>query len=235
MTRPLAATHFVLIGAGGLGGPLAYALAAAGARALTVCDPDIVELSNLQRQVQFTTADIGAPKVTALAAELGRRGYHRTRALPVRFEAATAAEILADGDVVIDGSDSLVTKFAVSDALTRRGLLGVIAGVLRYSGQVMALAPGRACYRCIFEEVPDDDDAQSCAHAGVLGAAVAIIAGHAALAALALARGDARDAGTLLSWNDVRRCDEPRRLAPTPRPACPACSQASGWSRQEAS
>ncbi len=122
----------VLIGAGGLGGPVAYALAAAEV-ALTVCDHDAVELSNLQRQVQFKSADIGRPKVEALADELARRGHSRSLLTPVqaRFGAGNAGDILAGADLVIDASDDCATKFAVNDQAMARGLPVVISSALR--------------------------------------------------------------------------------------------------------
>ncbi|HEU5060368.1 MAG TPA: ThiF family adenylyltransferase, partial [Kofleriaceae bacterium] len=168
-------TSFALIGAGGLGGPVAYALAAAGARSITVCDPDLVDLGNLQRQVQFTTADVGRPKVEALADELGRRGFARTaiRALPVRFAADTADLGLAGAEVAVEGSDDPATKFALNDLALARRLPFAIGGVERQAGQVFRGRPGAACYRCLFEAPPGDSDpAPGCADAGVLGAAV---------------------------------------------------------------
>jgi molybdopterin/thiamine biosynthesis adenylyltransferase len=239
--------HAAIIGAGGLGGPLAYALAQAGLR-LTLVDHDTVELSNLQRQIQFRTADIGRRKVDALADELVRRGCARDRIRPLalRFGPDTADAVLDGVDLVLDGSDDFATKFAVNDHAVRAGLPFVIGSVLRYGGQVFALdpagrsdAPGvsgldvtagsvrrRGCYRCLFEEPPTGDDAgPTCADAGVLGAAVAIIAGHAARAALALA-GPRRDRDMLAGlwiFDDVRTPERVRHVQFASRPTCPAC------------
>lgn len=238
--------HAAIIGAGGLGGPLAYALAHAGLR-LTLVDHDSVELSNLQRQIQFRTADIGRRKVEALAGELVRRGASpdRIRPLALRFDADTAAAVLDGVDIVLDGSDDFATKFAVNDHALAAGLPFVIGSVLRYGGQVFALdrisaigalgpldagasARHRGCYRCLFEEPPAGDDAgPTCADAGVLGAAVAVIAGHAARAALALA-GSRRDrdmlaGGGLWIFDDVRAPERVRHVQFASRPTCPAC------------
>jgi molybdopterin/thiamine biosynthesis adenylyltransferase len=242
----LAARHAAIIGAGGLGGPMAYALAHAGWR-LTLVDHDTVELSNLQRQIQFRTADIGRPKVEALADELARRGCApgRIRALPVRFEPATAAAVLAGVDIVLDGSDDFATKFAVNDHAVAAGLPFVIASVVQYRGQVFAHdarpwprpwprgrglraldAPG--CYRCIFEEPPGADEAgPTCADAGVLGAAVAVIGGIAARAALGVIRGsrgqDMLAGEGLWVFDDVRTLERVRHVPFVSRPSCLAC------------
>jgi adenylyltransferase/sulfurtransferase len=137
---------FAIIGAGGLGGPIAYALAAGGARSITICDPDVVELSNLQRQIQFTTADIGRAKAPVLAAELVRRGFpgERIRAVTARLCAANASTILDGADVAIDASDNLATKFCVNDAACAAGIRFVIAAVTRATGQVLAVIAGVA-------------------------------------------------------------------------------------------
>jgi len=215
---------FAIVGAGGLGGPIAYALAAAGARGLIICDDDQVDLSNLQRQVQFTTTDIGKDKVTALRDELLRRGYpgDQVSALKQRFTPANAASIIGEADVVIDGSDNFATKFAVNDACVADDKLCVIGGVLRYGGQVARVIPGRGgCYRCLFEEPPADDDAQSCATAGVLGASVAVIAGYAAQTAITIQR--EQESG-LVVVDDTRILGEPRRISYHSRPDCMVCA-----------
>jgi molybdopterin-synthase adenylyltransferase len=215
---------FLVVGAGGLGGPLCYAAAAAGA-GLVVVDPDVVELSNLQRQIQFTTADLGRPKVDALGDELLRRGHlrDRYRGIRGRFDAGSAASLLAElgpgPRVLVEGSDDLPTKFAASDAAVAHRVLAVIGGVLRDRGQVLGFAPGEACYRCLFEAPPDQ--APTCADAGVLGAAVAVIAGAMARAALALAAG--RPGGGLAVWDAISRQTGPRQVRYNRRHDCPAC------------
>lgn len=232
-------SRFTIIGAGGLGGPIAYALAAAGADSLTIVDDDAIDLSNLQRQVQFTTADIGRPKVEALADELVRRGYPRERIRPLaaRFTLDRAPALLHEPTVLIDGSDNFPTKFAVNDAAVASGTPFVIGGVLRYSGQVIAGVPGETgCYRCVFEAPPPDDaGADSCTSAGVLGASVAVVAGHVARAALALAAGDSSVAGELLVFDDLAAGALPRRVRFRRRPGCHACDSCSRAAAVEAS
>jgi len=217
-------TSFALIGAGGLGGPVAYALAAAGARRLVLCDDDRVELSNLQRQIQFTTGDLGRRKVDALAGELVRRGYPAAhiRSLALRFTRESAADVLDGVDVLVEGSDDPATKFAANDEAMARGLRLAIGGVERFAGQVLAAVPGAGgCYRCLFEEPPPAEAAPSCADAGVLGAAVAAVGGLLARAALELAAGSSGN--TLLVIDDVGARSTPRRVRYNPRAGCPAC------------
>jgi len=203
----------LVIGAGGLGGPIVAALAAAG-HAVRVCDDDVVELSNLHRQVQFATADVGRAKATVLAAAHGADG------VIARFTPATAAALARDADVIVDGTDDPATKFAVGDWAMARGVRHVIAGVLRWGGTVFSGAASHACYRCLFEDPPED--APSCGDAGVIGPACAVLGGLAARAALALASGDLADAGSLLTVDDLRRPWAPRRVRWERRAACPA-------------
>ncbi len=208
-----------MIGAGGLGGPITYALGAAGVR-VRICDPDVVDLSNLQRQVQFTTADVGRSKAEAIAGEAARRGID-VEAIAARFDGVQAR----DAAILIDGSDDPATKLAVGDWAVAHGRPHVIAGVLRWSGTVFSGAPGAACFRCLFEEAPDD--APTCSQVGVVGAACAVIGGLAARAALALLAGDLSDAGSILVVDDLRADLAPRRVRFGRRPGCPACSQVS--------
>ncbi len=207
-----------MVGAGGLGGPITYALAAARVR-VRICDPDVVDLSNLQRQVQFTTADVGRAKADALADEAARRGID-VEPIAARFSGA-----LADGcDLLIDGSDDPATKLEVGDWSVAHGRPHVIAGVLRWSGTVFSGAPGHACFRCLFEDAPDD--APTCAQVGVVGAACAVIGGLAARAALALLVGDRTGAGSILVVDDLRVPSPARQVHFERRPGCPACAQA---------
>ena len=207
-----------VLGAGGLGGPVATALAAAGCR-LRIVDPDVVELSNLQRQVQFTMADLGLAKATALAAKLG------ADAVVARFDATTTDAILDGCDALVDGTDSPEAKFAACDAAIARGLPYVIAAALRYGGNVFSGAPGSACYRCLFE-APDDAQGPTCADAGILGPVCACVGGLAARAMLRLAAGDARDAGTILVVDDLRAGLRPRRISFRPRAGCNCAARA---------
>lgn len=210
-----------IVGAGGLGGPLALALGSAGVE-LTIVDPDVVDESNLHRQVQFTVADVGKPKATVLAgAVVGRGG--RARGYQMRWRPDDADDISDDSDLIVDGSDDPVTKFAVADWAVAKGRPYVIAAALRYGGNALAGAPGFACYRCLFEEPVD---AATCQAAGVLGPVVGAIGGVAAALALGLLQGDRSHAGTIFVFDDLRHSREPRIVRFAPRPGCPSCAKA---------
>jgi molybdopterin/thiamine biosynthesis adenylyltransferase len=210
-----------IIGAGGLGGPIALSLGTAGFE-LAIVDHDRVELSNLHRQIQFTSRDIDQPKAVRLAEAVVSRGG-TARGISAQWTDQTAGELAGDADVIVDGSDDPSTKFSVSDWAVANGRCYVIAAALRYGGNVMAGAPGVACYRCLFEEPAE---VPSCADAGVLGPVVGAIGGVAAAVALALARGDRSLAGALLVFDDLRRATDPRIVRFAPRAGCPACARA---------
>jgi molybdopterin-synthase adenylyltransferase len=207
-----------IVGAGGLGGPIALALGAAGLE-LAIYDHDTVELSNLHRQIQFTTADLGRRKAACLAGLVIARGG-AAQGIPQRWEPETGAAC----DLIVDASDDPVTKFAVADWAVANGRAYVIASALRYGGNVMAGAPGVACYRCLFEEPATDQP--SCADAGILGPVVGAIGGVAAALALGLVRGVRTFAGTLFAFDDLRAVAEPRVVRFAPRPGCPSCARA---------
>jgi adenylyltransferase/sulfurtransferase len=210
-----------IVGAGGLGGPLALALGAAGVE-LTIVDPDIVEVSNLHRQIQFSQADVTKGKAAALAGEVVGRGG-KARGYQTRWTTEDADDLSGDADLIVDGSDDPATKFAVADWAIARGRPYVIAAALRFGGNVLVGAPGAACYRCLFEEpVP----AETCAAAGVLGPVVGAIGGVAAALALGLAKGDRHHAGSIFVFDDLRSSPEPRIVRFEPRPGCTACAQA---------
>ncbi len=227
----IAHATFVVVGAGGLGCPLALALAGAGAGRIVLVDDDVVDLSNLQRQILYRTADVGRPKAEAAAEALARRGFTRVEPVRARFDEESARALLHDAGasdrrsiVVCDGSDNLDTKFLVNDACAATGRRFVIGGVLRSSGQVFPVRPGLdACYRCLFEE-PPPGEMLTCADAGVLGATCGVVAAWQAAAAAALAA-EADPAGVLgRFWTfdgGARRSFTVRR-----RSDCRACGSA---------
>jgi molybdopterin-synthase adenylyltransferase len=214
-------TRATIVGAGGLGGPLAISLGAAGIE-LTIVDHDTVDESNLHRQIQFTTADVGKPKATVLAGAVVARGG-QARGYQTKWRSEDGDDLSGDADLIVDGSDDPETKFAVADWAVAAGRPYVIAAALRYGGNVLVGAPGYACYRCLFEEPVD---AATCASAGVLGPVVGAIGGVAAALALGLAQGDRAYAGAIFTFDDLRRTQEPRIVRFAPRIGCAACARA---------
>lgn len=217
-----------MIGAGGLGCPALLALSAAGVGRITVVDHDDVEAHNLQRQVLFCRADVGRAKVDAAAHRLRARVPSleveavRRRLLPEEADAFAAA--LPPGTILCEGSDSPALKFAVNDAALRHGVPLVVGAALGFRGQALAVWPGRACYRCIYEAPPPVHAVPTCAEAGVLGASVGLVGHLMAGLALGLASDPFAVAGRLWAV-DLLRMDV-QSLQPAPRTGCPACAHA---------
>ena len=211
-----------LVGLGGVGGPAALYLAAAGVGALTLIDPDTVALSNLQRQIQFSMNDLGAPKVEAAGRRLSTLNPHVEIALVrSRLTPENAGEVLANADVVIDGTDDFETRFAVNAACVGRGIPLVSGALGRWSGQVGVFA-GRPCYQCLVSEAPPE--AETCARVGVVGALAGVVGAMAALEAVKIITGaGASLTGRLLLYDGLAATA--RTVNVTADPACPVCSQ----------
>jgi adenylyltransferase/sulfurtransferase len=163
----------LIVGAGGLGSPALLYLAAAGIGTIGIVDDDDVDLSNLQRQIAHDVAAIGTPKVESAARAVARINPDVTvRPYRARITAANAADLIAEYDVIADGSDNFATRFLVNDACFFAKKTLVSAAILRFDGQLATFKPhdGGPCYRCIFPEAPPDGLIPSCAEAGVLGA-----------------------------------------------------------------
>ena len=177
----------VLIGAGGIGAPAIQYLAAAGVGRLRVIDDDEVSLSNLQRQVLFATEDIGRAKVEAAREAVARLNPDvSVDPVAARLDAANAAALLADADVVLDGSDNFATRLAVADAALALRIPLVSAAVGQFDGQLGVFRgweEGRPCYRCLVGDNPDRPDI-SCADQGVLGALTGTLGSLAAIEAI---------------------------------------------------
>ena len=167
----MASDRILIVGIGGLGVPALWSLARAGAGRLTLVDPDPVELSNLARQVIFTTSDIGTPKVEAAARWLDERFPDvQVERHAIALEASNAARLVGAHDFVIDATDSPIAKFAINDACVASRIPFVYGGVVGVAGQAMTVIPGdTACIRCVFETAPDEAEIQSCREAGIVG------------------------------------------------------------------
>ena len=173
----LAESSVLIVGAGGLGSPVALYLAAAGVGTLGLIDDQVVELSNLHRQLLHTAADVGRPKVDSASAQLAARNPEvRLLARLQRLTAANARELVREHDVIVDGSDNVPTRYVVNDACVMEHRPLVHGGVIEYEGQLFVVRPGQsACLRCIFPEPPEAGGALRCEEAGVLGSAAGVI------------------------------------------------------------
>ena len=210
----------LVIGAGGLGCPALLALAPR-VGALGIVDDDVVELSNLNRQILHRTSDVGRAKVDSARAALARRFPSLTVEVErARVAADNVDRIVAGWDVVVDGTDSFAAKFLINDACVRAAVPLVHGAVVRYNGQLMTIVPGSACYRCLFEAPPPAGVAPSCSEAGILGAFAGLIGALLAGEALAILDGAPALAGALLVVDG--RSDRRRRVSVRPRPGCEA-------------
>jgi len=167
----------LVIGAGGLGCPAAFYLAAAGIGTLGIVDPDKVELSNLQRQILHATSDIGRQKVESAKTKLNALNPDvEIKTYAARFEEGNAAEIATEYDFIVDGSDNFDTKFLVNDSAISLGIAFSHAGIVRLQGQTMTVIPGKtACYRCLFQAPPPPEEILNCQASGILGAVAGTI------------------------------------------------------------
>jgi len=185
--QKLKAARVLLVGAGGLGAPVALYLAAAGVGAIGLVDPDVVSLSNLQRQVLYAAGDVGRPKVEAAVEHLTALNPHvSVETHPVWLNADNAGGVIAGYDLVLDGTDDFATRFAVSDACLAHGKPLVSGALGRWTGQV-GVFHGEPCYRCLVPEIPPD--AETCALVGVVGALAGVIGSMMALEAIKLITG----------------------------------------------
>ncbi|HTP49491.1 MAG TPA: HesA/MoeB/ThiF family protein [Anaeromyxobacteraceae bacterium] len=171
MSTNLAGKSALVVGAGGLGGPVLLTLASAGAGRLVLVEDDVVETSNLSRQPLFGEADIGQRKVHAAVRRLRRLfPLVEIEALDRRFEESNAGNLARSVDLLVDCSDNFATKFLANDSAVSAGIPLVHGGILRYTAQILTILPGETgCLRCLFEAPPPEASVPSCAEAGVLG------------------------------------------------------------------
>ncbi len=214
--------RILIVGIGGLGVPALWALARAGARRLTLVDPDPVELSNLARQVIYRSRDIGAPKVEAAARWLGERSPDiNVERHAIALDASNAARFVAASNFVIDATDNPLAKFLINDTCIAARTPFVYGGVVGMTGQAMTVIPGEtACIRCVFETPPDESEIQSCREAGIVGPVAGAIGEMQAGAAMRAARAQKfLLSGKILTY-DASRSSRVRITAVRPRPGC---------------
>jgi sulfur-carrier protein adenylyltransferase/sulfurtransferase len=224
--QKLRAASVAIVGAGGLGSPIGLYLAAAGIGTLGLIDFDVVDLSNLQRQVMYGTSDIGVLK--AEAAERRLRDVNPHVHIDVHRERLTrhnALDILRPYDVVIDGTDNFPTRYLVNDSCVLLGKPYVYGSILRFEGQVSVFDARRGpCYRCLFREPPPPGLVPSCAEGGVLGVLPGIIGSLQALEAIKIIVGKGEDlAGRLVLFDALSF--RWRELRLRKNPDCPVCGE----------
>ncbi|MGY0559522.1 molybdopterin-synthase adenylyltransferase MoeB [Luteimonas sp. A277] len=225
----LEASRVLMLGAGGLGSPAAFYLAAAGVGTLRIADPDVVDRSNLQRQILHTEASIGTPKVASAAATLGALNPRTRIEAVAELVTSDNVESLLEGiDVVIDGADNFPVRYLLNDACVKLGKPLVYGAVHRFEGQVSVFDAGRnrgtqPCYRCLFPEPPPPEFAPNCSEAGVLGILPGVVGLLEATEAIKLLLGIGEPLrGRLLHFDAMGMRFRETRLGPDPD--CPLCA-----------
>ena len=219
--QALKSARIVLVGAGGLGAPASLYLAAAGVGHIRIIDPDVVDRSNLQRQVIYAEADLGTSKVTASARHLSDLNPNVTiDPVQARLDETNAAELLQGFDLVLDGTDDFATRFAVKGACVAHGIPLVSGAIGRWTGQV-AVFGSQPCYRCLVPEIPPD--AETCSAVGVMGALAGVIGSMMALEAIKLITGAGQPLSSRLLIYDALSA-EVRTVRLGPDPDCPVCA-----------
>ncbi len=221
----LLSSKVLLIGAGGLGSPAALYMAAAGVGTLGIVDFDVVDATNLQRQILHNLERVGRPKVES-AAETLRNLNPDVEVVPYaeRLSASNILEIMGGYDLVVDGADNFPTRYLVNDASLHLRIPVVHGSIFRFEGQATVFDPYRGpCYRCLFPEPPPPELAPSCAEAGVLGVLPGIIGSVEAMEAIKLLLGIGEPlTGRLLTYDALS--EEFRTLRLRRDPDCPACA-----------
>jgi adenylyltransferase/sulfurtransferase len=215
-----------IVGAGGLGCPVGYYLAAAGVGTLGIIDNDEVELSNLQRQIAHSVHMLGKPKVESLKktfeslnTDVQVVGYRE------RITKDNILDLIKDYDVVVDGSDNFPTRYLVNDACVMMKKPLVSGAILKFEGQVTTVKPVEGhCYRCLFEEMPPPGLVPSCQEAGVLGAITGVVGSLQATEVLKLILGRGEPLTNVLLIYDALRTNF-RKVRVPKNPDCPVCGE----------
>ena len=221
--RALMAAKVLIIGAGGLGSPSAIYLSLAGVGTVGIVDFDVVELSNLQRQILHHTADVGRPKVQSAVDSI--KAYNPDVNVVVhdtRLESENAMEIISQYDLVINGADNFATRYLVNDAcyLLKKPLMD--GSILIFDGQATVFLPGEGCYRCLFPSPPPPGMVPNCAEAGVLGALTGLVGSIQATEALKYILGIGESLSSRLLLIDALSMTF-REVRLKRNPACPLC------------
>ncbi|HUW80961.1 MAG TPA: molybdopterin-synthase adenylyltransferase MoeB [Acidocella sp.] len=223
----LKAAKVLIVGAGGLGSPLALYLAAAGVGTIGLVDADVLELSNLQRQIAHSTAGIGRAKVESAAEAMQRiNPLVQVDVHNMRLDAGNVAGLIGGYDIICDGTDNFATRFLLADACVAGKRTLISAAVLRFEGQLSTFKPHSdpqgPCYRCLYPDPPPEGLVPSCSEAGVLGAVTGVMGTLQATEVLKEICGIGTSmSGWLLIWDALGM--EFRKIRLRKDPACPVC------------
>ncbi len=224
--KKLLESKVFLVGAGGLGSPAAFYLAAAGIGKIGISDNDDVDFSNLQRQILHSTKDVGRPKVQS-AKETIEDLNPDVEVVPYteRLNSENIINIIKDYDVILDGSDNFPTRYLVNDACVMLGKPLSHGSIFRFDGQATTILPGQGpCYRCLYETPPPPDLVPSCQEAGVLGVIAGIIGVIQATEVIKLVLGKGHIlTGKLLLYDSLNM--DFKKLNIQRNPACPMCGE----------
>ncbi len=221
--RNLLGAKALIVGAGGLGSPSAIYLALAGVGTIGIVDFDVVEISNLQRQILHHTSDIGRPKLESARDNIISYNPDTNVVLhEVRLESHNAREIISQYDLVINGADNFATRYLVNDACYLEGKPLVDGSILIFDGQATLFLPGQGCYRCLFPEPPPPGLVPNCAEAGVLGALTGLVGSIQATEALKLILGIGESLVSRLLLIDALSMSF-REVRLKRNPSCPLC------------
>ncbi len=216
----------LIIGAGGLGAPAALYLAAAGVGTIGIADADVVDLSNLQRQVIHTTADVGKKKVDSAAETMEAINPDVKVTRHYDFVNSTnILDLIKDYDFIIDGTDNFQSKFLINDACVMAGKPLSHAGIIRFRGQLTTIIPGQGpCYRCIFKDLPPKDAIPTCRQTGVIGAMAGVIGSLQAMEAVKYLTGVGQLLTGYLLTYDALKMDFHKIKLPPRGEGCAVCS-----------
>lgn len=215
----------LIVGAGGLGAPVSLYLAAAGVGTIGIVDGDVVDLSNLQRQVVHFTKDVGTPKVESAKEKIQAINPNvKVNTYKEFLMADNALDIVKDYDFVVDGTDNFPVKFLINDACVMAGKPFSHGGILRFEGQTFTHLPGTACYRCMFNAPPPAGSVPTCSQAGVLGAIAGMLGTIQAAETLKYLTGVGELLTNKLLTFNAKTMDF-RKIKTRHNPKCPLCGE----------
>ncbi len=223
--RKLLQSKILIVGAGGLGSPAAVYLALAGVGTIGVVDFDVVDVSNLQRQILHQTADVGRPKVTSALETI--KAYNPGTNVVLHemwLTSENAMEIIPQYDLVVSGADNFPSRYLINDACYLAGKPLVDGSILIFDGQATVYVPGQGCYRCLFPSPPPPGMVPNCAEAGVLGALTGLVGSIQAVEALKLVLGIGESLTSRLLLIDALSMDF-RQVRIPKNPQCPLCGE----------